>query len=216
MNSPLVIVAVIALAGLLAWLLRVVNRGADQAAADAPPPPEPAADETDDLGEIEVALTSEGEALIPFGASLRVVMFVDPERMAEHREDIAAGLITLDGEERARLGRSRNAGMIQAGDFTAVRVRRGKADTAPWVVETLGRDGDYGYMPFESEEGARAALALIDRSGIVRRPIDEEGRVIPASPEDFEEGLRRYEQTERELALGDPDEPRPEGWSSRR
>jgi hypothetical protein len=84
------------------------------------------------------------------------------------------------------------------------------------MVETLGRDGDYGFLPFESEEGARAALALIERAGIVRRPLDEEGRIVPASPEDFEEGLRRWEQTERELALGDPDEPRPEGWSSRR
>jgi len=218
MNSPLVIVAVIALAGVLAWVMRAVNRG-NEAAHDAAEAASPAAadePEAEEGEEIEVALTSDGEALIPYGTSLRVVLLADPEHLAEHREDIAAGMVSLDGEERARLGRASAGATIQVGDFTGARVHRGRADTAPWIVETLGRDGDYGMLAFESEEGARTALVLIERTGIVRRPLDEDGRIIPASAEDFEEGLRRYEQTMRELALGDPDEPHPEGYSSRR
>ena len=218
MNSPLVIVAVVALAALLAWVMRsMANSGAS---TDAPTGDAPAAQpedaEPEPGAEIEVAVTSDGEALIPYGTSLRMVLIAEPERMAEHKEDIAAGVVSLDAQERARLGRGGAGATIQVGDFTAARVARGRPDIAPWFVETLGRDGDYGFLPFESEEGARAALALIDATGIVKRPLDEEGRIVPPSPEDFEEGLRRYQQTERELALGDPDEPRPEGWSSRR
>jgi len=219
MNSPIVILAVIVLAALLAWVLRSINRGAETAADESGGPgrePAEADPESSDEEEIEVALTSDGEALIPFAGSLRVVLLVDPAQIEEHRDDIAAGVVSLDGEARERLAHARSGATIQVGDFTAMRVRRGRPDVAPWLVETLGRDGDYGFLPFESEEGARAALALIEGAGIVRRPLDEEGRAIPPSPEDFEEGLRRYEQTERELALGDPDEPRPEGWSSRR
>src|SRR5262245_8887049 len=218
MNSPLVILAVIVLAALLAWVMRMSNPRAntDAAAGDAPAPAPEEAAEPEEADEIEVAVTSDGEVLIPYGHSLRVVLIAEPNQMAEHKEDIAAGIVSLDAEERARLGRRGAGATIQVGDFTAARVHRGRADVAPWLVETLGRDGDYGFLPFESEEGARAALALIEVVGIVRRPLDEEGRVVPSSPEDFEDALRRYEQTERELALGDPDEPRPEGWSSRR
>ena len=71
----------------------------------------------------------------------------------------------------------------------------------PWRVETLGRDGEYGAFDFETEDGARAALLLLERFRIVRRPLDDEGNPIPASPEDFEEARRRYEDSWRALSL---------------
>ena len=36
---------------------------------------------------------------------------------------------------------------------------------------------------------------------IVRRPLDENERPIPASPEDFEEARRRYDESWRALAM---------------
>jgi hypothetical protein len=86
------------------------------------------------------------------------------------------------------------------------------------LVETLGRDGEYGSMHFASEAAARGAIAEFERLRIVQRPLDEEGAVSPASAEDFEEARRRAEETERHLAIDpDEDEPPPRNdWSSRR
>ena len=106
--------------------------------------------------------------------------------------------------------------VLSAGDFTAARVRRDA--TGHWSVETLGRDGDFGFMPFGTEDRARDALAMFESVGIIRHVLDEHGDPVPPSPEDFEEARRRYAETERELALAaDEDDPAPpEGYSTRR
>lgn len=105
---------------------------------------------------------------------------------------------------------------LGAGDLTGARVVRGSADSGPWRLETLGRDGDFGFHPFGAEEAARAALDLLERKGVVLKTVDEHG-TVPASPEDFEEARRRYEATEAELAVGDEDSRPGEGpWVSDR
>jgi hypothetical protein len=216
-SSPLVILVVVLAAAALAWWLRKVGSARDDAMHELRPPV-PHEPEAELVGEdeIDVALTSDGEALIPFGRGVRVVLVADPAHIAEHRADIEAGMVTLDEGERAQLARSGGT-TFQVGDLTGARVTRGTPGHGLWRVETLGRDGDYGFLPFETEEGARAALDLLTRAGVVRRPLDEEGRTIPASLEDFEEARRQYEETERAMELGIDDEPAPpRDWSDRR
>lgn len=105
---------------------------------------------------------------------------------------------------------------LAAGDLTGARVMRETGASGAWRLETLGRDGDFGFHPFATREAAEAALDLLLEKGVVLKTVDDQG-VVPASPEDFEEARRRYEATEAELAVGDED-PRPgEGpWVSDR
>ena len=121
-------------------------------------------------------------------------------------------------EEQLTAARRQGMGVetLHPGDFTGARVRR-DADGA-WRLETLGRDGEFGYMLFPVESAARTALEMFEHSEVVRRPLDEDGRPVPPGAEDFEEARRRFEETARELALtDDDDEPAPPGdWSSRR
>lgn len=174
-----------------------------------PEPEDPEVEEENDAGDDqeELAITSEGDVLIPDGRSVRVMPLGDPEEIVAHHEDIESGLMALSREEwltlLARRGKPGQA--LQAGDLTAARIGRGAAGVVPWRLETLGRDGEYILFPFETEDGARAALALLDRYQVVRRPLDDDGRPIPASPEDFEEARRRYDETVRALAI----EPEP-------
>src|SRR4030095_7672968 len=97
-SSPLVIIAVLVLAAALAWWMRRAGGGGDATITRAPEPE--GAPVTDDEGdgdedELQVAVTSNGEVLIPYGHGLRVVMLDEPERLSEHRGDIEAGLMTL-------------------------------------------------------------------------------------------------------------------------
>lgn len=107
---------------------------------------------------------------------------------------------------------------LVTGDVTAARVVRGAGGADPWRLETIGRDGDFGFHPFATREGAEAALELLVDHEVVQSRVDEDGNSVPASPEDFEEARRRYEQTESELAIQvDDDEPPREGqWVSDR
>jgi hypothetical protein len=201
--SPLFAVGLIVAVGAVAWMMR---RGGE----DAPARPEggvsPAPDDDDSSGaegsDEELAVTSEGDVFIPDGHSVRV-MPLDPDEMAAHHEDVEAGLFALSREERlalvARRGKPGQA--LQAGDLTAARIKRGAAGVVPWRLETLGRDGEYILFPFETEDGARAALDLLQGYGVVRRPRDEDGAPIPPSPEDFEEARRRYDESWRALAM---------------
>jgi hypothetical protein len=170
-----------------------------------------------------VPMTSEGIAMMLDGSDVRLVPMVDseevPDWVRQGIEDSSVPYQLINRLYGFRPGgpQSIKPGVpLSSGDFTAARVRRGEA--TPWVVETLGRDGDFGFFPFETERGARDALALLESVEIVQRPLDENDRPIPPTPEDFEEARRRYEQTERELALStDDDEPPPPAeWSSRR
>lgn len=205
----LVAFALVLAVALVGWWLRRQS-GETVAMPPGPPPPQDDPEEAadDDRGEEEeLAVTSEGDVLIPDGHSVRVMPLGDPEEMGAHQEDIESGLLSLSREDwlalLARRGKPGQA--LQAGDLTAARIGRGAAGVVPWRLETLGRDGEYILFPFETEDGARAALALLERYKVVRRPLDDDGRPIPASPEDFEEARRRYDETVRELAI----EPEP-------
>jgi len=176
------------------WLRRASSEAVAIPPGSAPDPDdlEDPEDRAEDEGE-ELAVTSEGDVLIPDGRSVRVMPLGDPEEIAAHHEDIESGLLALTREEWlslvARRGKPGQA--LQAGDLTAARIGHGAAGIVPWRLETLGRDGEYILFPFETEDGARAALALFERYNVVRRPLDDDGRPIPASPEDFAEARRR-------------------------
>src|SRR5262249_25134726 len=101
---------------------------------------------------------------------------------------------------------------LQAGDRAAlgpapsrhprgVDVVRGDFDEGPWLLEALGRDGEYLTFTFETSEAAEAAKQLFERLGIVKLGEDEEGRRMPPSAEQFAEARRIMEQTAAELEL---------------
>jgi hypothetical protein len=110
-----------------------------------------------------------------------------------------------------------NRDALEVGDFTAARIVPGVAGEYAWRLETLGRDGDFGFFPFATRAGGESALELLGHYEIIRRPTDEDGNLIPPSLEDFEEARRRYEETEAALALDADDEPpRDPPWVSDR
>jgi hypothetical protein len=197
MNPSLAIVLVVAVAA-LAWWLR---RGSQPAETALPSPSaeSPEEEEEEDEAAENLAITSDGAVFIPIGSSVRLV-HVD---RAMYDEEIEAGIARVGVRERVALDATRGGpgSLLSAGDFTGARIRRGAVDVVPWMLETLGRDGEYIPFPFETEEGARAALALLQKRKIVRRPLDDEGRSIPASPEDFEEARRRYMESWNALAV---------------
>jgi hypothetical protein len=190
----LAIIAVVAVA-LLGLLMR---RGADSSAPSAlpaPPPPEP--DFEDETGSEDepaeaVAVTSDGWSFVPLADRERVRLL--PPLMPREMEAVATRVAP---EQLAR------------GDLIAARVKRGAPDHDPWRLEALGRDREYRAWRFESEEAARAALALVSR-GIVVAPRDGEGSEVAIGEADFAEARRLEEEIETELA-GMPDvEERPE------
>jgi hypothetical protein len=232
-STTLAIVAIVAVAA-LALLLR---RGAGNDPASAPRPdsgmPEPTRDGEDDEEEEEaeegdetapsdapVPVTSAGVAVVPSGQNVRLVALHPPEEDAGWFESgVAAGSVSTERvQEQLALARRQGTGVetLHPGDFTGARVRR-DADGG-WRLETLGRDGEFGYMLFETEDAARTALEMFEHAQVVRRPLDEDGQPVPPSAEDFDEARRRFEETERELAISaDEDEPPPpKDWSSRR
>ncbi|MEO5619038.1 MAG: hypothetical protein ABIS67_14815 [Candidatus Eisenbacteria bacterium] len=170
-----------------------------------------------------VPVTSEGIALVAAGAQVRLVDLATPEEMPGWLESgIRASSVPYSEVARAYSrtmveGRGHFGGSsLHNGDFTAARIRREAG--GGWNLETLGRDGDFGFMPFDTEKGAREAMELIEAAGIVQRTLDEDDQPVPSSDEDFEEARRRYEETERDLAItpDDDEPPRPGDWSSRR
>jgi hypothetical protein len=220
--NGMVAVLVIAAVAAIAWLLRrgsVEPVPGDAAARTGDAPTDSSDTEEDDEGPIEeLAITSDGVIFIPDGYAVRVIP-LDPHEVETHHEDIEAGVFALSPRERLQLAaqRGKPGQALSVGDFTAARIRRGAADVVPWLLETLGRDGEYLPFMFETEDGARAALALLEGRKIVRRPLDEDGRPIPPSPEDFEEARRRYDESWQALAMErEPgDEPGPP-YSDRR
>ena len=116
-----------------------------------------------------------------------------PVDAAAYEEEIEAGVARMSPINRLSLdpNRGKPGSALSSGDFTGARIKRGAVDIVPWLLETLGRDGEYIPFSFETEDGARAALKLIEAFKIVRRPLDEDGNPIPPSPEDFEEARRR-------------------------
>ncbi|TMQ64189.1 MAG: hypothetical protein E6K78_09670 [Candidatus Eisenbacteria bacterium] len=203
MRSYALAMAFVMLIAAVAWLLRR-GAGGDRTLMPVPPaldaddPPEP---DRESDGDLELAITSEGVVFVPDSHGVRLLALAGPSGVDAYREDIEAGMIALGAQERLSLAGQRPGSALNAGDFTAARLKRGAAGVLPWRVETLGRDGEFGAFEFETEDGARAALTLLERFRIVRRPLDDEGNPIPASPEDFEEARRRYEDSWRALSL---------------
>lgn len=232
MPSPWLAVGLILVVGLLSIFLRRTSGGGDESAATLPPPPIPEEfddedseddgfDEDTEAGE-RVPVTAEGIALVRTGKQVALLSMVQssevPEWVQSSIEDssVPYQVVNKVYGSAARGAQGARPGMnLSAGDFTAVRIRR---HSGGWRVETLGRDGDFGFFPFETESGARLAMELLQRQGIVQVHLDEEMRPIPHSPEDFEEARRRYDETERALALeNDPGEGLPPGdYSDRR
>jgi hypothetical protein len=179
-------------------------------------------DEDDEEGDAALAnarlpVTSEGIALLPDGEDVRMIPMLDSEQVPDWVrkaiDDSAIPYSMYNHYYGYRPSGAKPGYALSSGDFTAARVRRGEGGT--WLVETLGRDGDFGFFPFETEAGARAAFDLLEHQRIIQHALDEYGEPIPSTPEDFEEARRRYDETERDLAL-DTDEPPPGDWSSRR
>ena len=157
-----------------------------------------------------VAITSDGWAFVPDGGE---VQLIPPEG---HEDDIPTRSIDAPGSGPDFLsGRSgpvsprtrrpvaswKVGEHIDHGDLVGVRVKRGAPDFDPWRLEALGRDGDYRAWFFETEEGARAAMELLER--VVRPPRDEDGEPYPPGPEDFEAARKRDEETEQALEHDD-------------
>ncbi|TMQ71251.1 MAG: hypothetical protein E6K80_06145 [Candidatus Eisenbacteria bacterium] len=197
--SGLLAVGLVLLVAVIAWTMRGRSVTSTPIPSSAPSDDDTSDEEVEDEADEELAITSDGAVFVPDGTQVRVIA-LEPDEVP--REDVEAGMFATSGRERAALVARQKPGMaLTVGDFTAARIRRGAADVVPWMLETLGRDGEYIPYPFETEDGARAALALLEKRRIVRRPLDENERPIPASPEDFEEARRRYDESWRALAM---------------
>ena len=155
--------------------------------------------EGEDEGHV-IAVTSDGEALVP---DVHAVRLVPPEDEGEAWK-VGAGLKAANRRGEQALSMS-----WSAGEFTGVRVTRGGDEyEGPWRLEALGRDGEYITFSFETREGADAAKQLFERKGIVRLGEDDDGRPMPPSAEQFAEARRMYKETEAALDLGPDEDPR--------
>lgn len=224
--SLVVLLAVTVVAAILIFMNgpRPANREPAGEAAEAPEPLEDdeigeSPDDSDSgepVVETRAPVTSDGVVLIRGAHEVRLLHLAPGEEVPEWLgSGIAAGSVPYPVLHRHAGHAAQGGTSLRAGDLTGARLRRESG--GPWRLETLGRDGDFGLFAFETEAGARDALALLE-AAIVRRPAGEDGEPVPPSAEDFEEARRRYEETERHLALsGDEDEPPPPAeWSSRR
>jgi hypothetical protein len=212
--------AVLAVAGVaaIAFLMRgrgdervAMPRADDGAGVPAPGDGDDLADAEDDAA-APLVIESDGHVWLPVGSGLRRLPLASEE---DDPALVAAGYVSRDAFERRR-AHARARGDAQGltgeplapGDFTAARVVRGAPGIDPWRLEALGPDGEYVTFAFEVEDAARTALGLLEERGIVRRPLDDDGRPIPASPGDFAEARRRAEETMAALEIPDPpDEP---------
>ena len=166
----------------------------------APPAPEPErerdeADGDDGDGEddrLVIAVTSDGRAMVP---DHHVVRLLPPP---EEGEEWKVGARLKAALETVAIG----AGW-SPGDFRGVRVVRGEYEEGPWLLEALGRDGEYITFPFETSDAANAAKELFERLDIVELGEDEDGRPMPPSAEHFAEARRIYLETAAQLELPD-------------
>jgi len=171
-----------------------------------PPAPEPERDDAEDRegdGEddrLVVAVTSDGRAIVP---DHHVVRVLPP---SEEGEEWKVGARLKAALETVAIG----AGW-SPGDFRGARVVRGEYEEGPWLVEALGRDGEYITFPFETSDAANAAKDLFERLDIVELGEDEDGRPMPPSAEHFAEARRIYLETAAQLELPDEESERREG-----
>jgi len=211
-------IGLIALAGVLAFVVRMFSRDEQRSSSDARPDDvdallaEASASDAATTGET-VAITSDGWAFVPDGDEVQLIPPVDHEDEAPYREPASpSGLpagppIAQEGAMiplAARRSHAHRPGEhLDSGDLVGARVRRGAPDFDPWRLEAIGRDGEYRAWFFETKDAADTALDLLE-ARIVRVPRDEDGEPRPVSDTDYEEARRRDEETER--ALDQPDE----------
>jgi hypothetical protein len=169
---------------------------------DPEPDPDARVDEDGD-GEddrLVVAVTSDGRAFVP---DHHVVRVLPP---AEEGEDWKVGSRLRAALETVAIG----AGW-SPGDFRGARVVRGEYEEGPWMLEALGRDGEYITFPFETSDAANAAKDLFERLDIVELGEDEDGRPMPPSAEHFAEARRINLETAAQLELPDEESESREG-----
>ncbi len=167
-------------------------------------------------GEI-VAITSDGWAFVPDGHAVQLIPPDSGESDVPVRSEYTTGNSPqTDPEIQVMGGRGgpvhprthhptgswKPGQRINAGDLIGARVKRGAPDHDPWRLEAVGRDNDYRAWFFETEEAARAALALLDRR-VVRPVRDEDGEPRILTPADFDAARELDEETERALDAGE-------------
>jgi len=150
-------------------------------------------DDDEDSPEL-MAVTSDGWSFVPEGNEVYLVPPRHPDAPW-----------TRPGEEGANDGPGGrrpvfNGELLRPGELIGARVIRGAPDTDPWRLEALGRDGDYRFWAFETEEAAQAALAIFEKR-IVKAPIGDDGDPVTIGSADFLLARQTYEITENELAV---------------
>jgi hypothetical protein len=198
------VVAVIVLA-VVAGLALLMRRGGDETVAASPEPADGTEreatlalddDDSDDESPELVAVTSDGWSFVPEGADVYLVPPSQPDEPWKRPND--------EGEYRDGPGAGRRVPFtgeqLRPGELIGARVIRGAPDSDPWRLEAIGRDGDYRFWAFETEEAARAALAILDPR-IVRAPMGDDGDPVPIGSTDFLLARQTYEITESEMAV---------------
>jgi hypothetical protein len=176
------IVAVVAVAALGLLMRRMGGHATPGTALPPSIEPDEAVEDEDDDEEETAAVTSDGWAFVPIGDRDRVQLV--PPRVP----DETVPQTGRQGQEQ-----------LARGDLIAARVTRGAPDHDPWRLEGLGRDHEYRAWRFETEEAARAALALV-MSRVVRPARDADGEPLALGAADFADARRREEEIEAELA----------------
>jgi hypothetical protein len=153
----------------------------------------------------EAAIASNGVTFVPEGDHVYLIPSAHADDSAptessalfDSGPDLDAGR-GAGARRRIRSGLPSWSQRFDPGDLIGARVVRGAPDFDPWRLEGLGRDRDYQAWPFETEEAARAALALLE-GRIIRVPVDEDGNHLTVSNEDFVEARRVDEETEHQF-----------------
>jgi len=209
----LLAVAAVVVVGLL---MRAMSsgKGAEGSVPTLPTSPEPererrprehdddTTDEDDDGidDRLVVAVSSDGRAFVP---DLHVVRILPPPEEGEEWK--------VGSKLKAALDSFATRSAMHPGDLHGARVVRGDFDEGPWILESLGRDGEYITFAFETSDAANAAKDLFERLDIVQLGEDEDGRPMPPSAEQFAEARRIYLETAAQLELPDEEGERQEG-----
>jgi hypothetical protein len=207
--SPSMVGGVVAVGAVIVVALLLRNMGGGEKttgtvpAMPAPPPPPPGPgpegldDEDAEGGDdrLVVAVTSDGRAIVPDHHVVRVL--APPEEGEEWK--VGARL-------RAALETVAIGSGFSPGDLRGARVVRGSMDEGAWVMEALGRDGEYITFDFETADAANAAKELFERLGVVVLGHDEDDRPMPPSAEQFAEARRIYLETAAQLELPDEED----------
>jgi len=209
--SPSMVGGVVAVAAVIvvALALRAMG-GGERSGGSVPampsPQPEPMQepDEPDDPNDADhdgaddrlvVAVTSDGRAFVPDHHVVRILAPPDEGEEWKVGSRLKAALETV----------AIGAGW-SPGDLRGARVVRGEFDEGPWLLEALGRDGEYLTFPFETSEAAKAAKDLFEHLDVVELGEDEDGRPMPPSAEQFAEARRIYLETAAQLDLPDEED----------